>query len=286
LRADANDIASVIVLFHPKTEEVLRNIDIIARFTGHVFLVDNSVPERDDIRLAVSSFANVTYYSLGDNIGMAAALNVGANFAIERGYRYLLTMDQDSFPDELMIERMRSHIVTDFHFGILSPVYQLKDGNTVITSAGISEIPSVMTSGNILSLKAYNDSGPFCEKLFIDYVDHEYCLRLRRNGYRIFQVNDAILHHSWGVLKRHRFLWLDYSTSNYPPFRYYYLVRNVLYLFSTYVVRFPHFCIVQLALVIKMLLKSLLLESERRSKLNCIIRGFVDFIIGNYGKLL
>ncbi len=39
------------------------------------------------------------------------------------------------------------------------------------------------------------------EDLFIDSVDTEYCLRLKKNGYRVVRLNEAILYHPLGDSK-------------------------------------------------------------------------------------
>ncbi len=57
---------------------------------------------------------------------------------------------------------------------------------------------TVMASGNVLNLQAYKYIDKFEEKYFIDYVDHEYCLRLQTNGYSIKVHKNSILVHALG----------------------------------------------------------------------------------------
>jgi len=233
----------------------------------------------------MEAMQNVRFIPLRKNRGIAAALNIGAERARADGFRYLLTMDQDSLPDPSMVDAMRRYIIDGEEFGILSPVYQLSTGGPLNVHTGIRSIESAMTSGNILDLQAFAAAGTFCEKLFIDYVDHEYCLRLPSSGYRILQVQDAVLHHSWGALQQRSVFGFRFSTSNYAPFRYYYLVRNCIYVVSRYWRRFPGFCAVQSLLVVKMVLKSLLLEPHRFRRAVFVVRGVVDFARNRFGPL-
>lgn len=39
--------------------------------------------------------------------------------------------------------------------------------------------------------------------LFIDSVNHEYCLRLQKNGYKVIQLNTAIFEHNLGNRTEH-----------------------------------------------------------------------------------
>ena len=53
-----------------------------------------------------------------------------------------------------------------------------------------------MTSGSFLNLKVYKEAGPFVDKLFIDYVDFEYCLRLKKKGFKIYKLNNTYMQHN------------------------------------------------------------------------------------------
>jgi rhamnosyltransferase len=57
-----------------------------------------------------------------------------------------------------------------------------------------------MTSGNLIHLTAHKIIGGFNEKLFIDYIDHEYCPRLHINGFSVIRANKAMLFHKVGDL--------------------------------------------------------------------------------------
>lgn len=277
-------ISSVVIVYNPEPT-VVDNIEMISRKVGQVIVVDNSEIEYKEFVDAISGFSNVIYIPLHQNKGVATGLNIGAEIAIKNGYQYLLTMDQDSCPTEDMIVNMAQVISNNMPFGILSPQYELNDGVRIHQDDAVVEIEAAMTSGNILNLEAYFKSGPFCDKLFIDYVDHEYCLRLRMNGYRILCVRNAVLQHSWGRLERKTLFGFTFFTSNYASFRYYYLVRNVLYVVARYGTIFTGFCVRHSLLVIKMCLKAMILEKGRLQRGRYIVKGCSDFLFSTYGKL-
>jgi len=56
----------------------------------------------------------------------------------------------------------------------------------------------VQMSGSLLSLMAFKEIGPFREEFFIDSIDADYCLRLRKKGYKIIVACQAQMKHSVG----------------------------------------------------------------------------------------
>ena len=66
------------------------------------------------------------------------------------------------------------------------------------TTSLYEEVSQTMLSGNLINLKIYSEVGPFMEDLFLDYVDIEYYCRLQAAGYKIVQINRALIQHNWG----------------------------------------------------------------------------------------
>lgn len=119
-----------------------------------------------------------------------------------------------------------------------------------------------MTSGNLLTINAFKKVDPFEEKLFIDYIDIEYCLHSKQNSYHIVQVNSSILNHKLGnpkvySLGRKRFL-----STNHEPWRRYYITRNRIYVWRHYWKIFPDFIKDDFYYMIKELIKIILVENQ------------------------
>ena len=103
-----------------------------------------------------------------------------------------------------------------------------------------------MTSGNLVNLDAFRQVGPFMDELFIDSVDHEYCIRLQINGYKVIQLNGVLLEHTLGERRKHLFIYplnffkknksiVSYKiVNNHNYIRKYYMVRNRLYVSRKY----------------------------------------------------
>jgi rhamnosyltransferase len=137
-----------------------------------------------------------------------------------------------------------------------------------------------MTSGCLLDLVAWQVVGPFRDDFFIDFVDNEYCLRLRREGYRVLRANRANLEHAVGDISRYGPL----IATNHSPLRRYYKTRNRLWVFREYLPDFPGHCLFDLVRLAKEIGSILLFEVEKWAKLRMMWRGFRDFRRERFGR--
>jgi rhamnosyltransferase len=64
---------------------------------------------------------------------------------------------------------------------------------------------------------------------FMDFFDMEYCLRARSYGYKIAVINEAELAHEVGNGRHVRILGYSTLWTNQPPWREYYISRNMIY---------------------------------------------------------
>ena len=170
---DSKAIAAVVVLYHPGSE-LIENLYSYLPQVGVLFAIDNSeVPDRS-IAEQLSAIEKVIYITNGKNLGIAQALNIGAEKAISIGCDFLLTMDQDSYASEDMIERLVDcQLELDsMDIGIISPFHMTQTCQQPNKSSRWQEVMTPMTSGCLVSLDAYRKVGPFLDKFFIDFVDN------------------------------------------------------------------------------------------------------------------
>ena len=271
-------LAGVVVLYYP-AETVLENVQSYFSKLDSLILVDNSPSITAWVKTFVANNTGVVYQGDGINRGMAWALNFGAQKAQESGCHWLLTMDQDSRFEAGALDVLIESAQHQGHAGILSPVHVLS-GRTRWKSPEDGNVNYVMTSGNLLNLEAYRNAGPFLEKLFIDYVDCEYCLRLRKSGYSVRVIPASRLFHSLGDLKPARFLGLSFNPTHHSQNRKYYITRNRLYVMRTY----PGFAVGEAWAWAKEWVKFLLFEEQKFTKLKFMGRGLFDFLRNRYGR--
>lgn len=207
------------------------------------------------------------------------------------GYKYLLLLDQDSiFKIEdirKMFQEIRNHASKDI--GIYTPEIHYMKGNgeirarTVQTkpSTVFSEISWAITSGSVVSLEVYSQSSGFDEFLFIDRVDYEYCVQLRKLGFKTVRISGAILYQFLGETQGGIF-----KFSGHNPIRHYYIFRNRLYLVQKYKENFNGIKkVAYLGLTItRHLALVLICESRKTEKFKAIKVAYRDYKKGKMGK--
>lgn len=277
------EIAAVVVLYNPTTE-ALANIDTYAAQVGRVIAVDNS--ETPDAALhARLAEADVDVLPMGGNAGIAAALNAGCRLADELGHSWALTMDQDSTPPPGMVAGLAEALTGDGSdaIAIVAPLWQQVGGLPEQSSHEVVDLDYVMTSGNLLRLSTFKALGGFREDLFIDQVDHEFCLRGRRAGWRIVQKRDVLLLHRMGSLREVRFPVHCFIT-DYSPLRRYYMVRNLFEMVREFGGEYPEFVLQQRRWWRHDLPKIVVSEPHRLRKLLMMYRGWRDFRRRRFGS--
>lgn len=103
--ANSTPLAGVVVWYNPDVQEV-ENIKTYLGFLSSLYVVDNSAGDNSALldQLGVGS-DRVEYIPNLDNLGIATALNKGCRRALEQGYEWIVTMDQDSCFDAVELTK-------------------------------------------------------------------------------------------------------------------------------------------------------------------------------------
>ena len=233
-----DNIFGVLVTYHPD-KGLRERVKNIRQQVDKLLIVDNkSAPECIDMIRKISADFDVDVIENESNLGIAEALNQGFKYAERIGdrYRWVLTLDQDSYCYPTLIEQLTSaydHCPFKDEVGIIGTNYQEKTTarNLHDTSADDvwEEVKNLPTSGCITSLTAFSEVGEFRKEFFIDYVDTEYCMRLRDKGYRVLIAPKIGMVHPLGyyrVSKLYKLIFGESMVTSYPPLRHYYWTRN------------------------------------------------------------
>lgn len=195
-------------------------------------------------------------------------------------------MDQDSvFQQGSMEELKRVAFASPPDVALVSPFHLTPNAPFPKFDEAVKKIKLTMTSGNLLRLSSYKTAGPFEEKLFIDSVDHEYYLRLRKHGFTILRANNAILLHPLGEIRYRKFLFIKLKTTNHSALRRYYITRNRLYVSFKYFFSDSWFFFRESRELIKSFFVVLLMDEQKGKKLKMMMKGVFDFMRGKYGRL-
>jgi rhamnosyltransferase len=291
--ADARRVCAVIVTYNPEPQ-LVDNVSALAAQVGEIVIVDNaSGAEGQQIVFEAARCERVTLLGNVGNLGIAAALNIGVRFALERDYPWVATFDQDSTAPDGFIEALLAAWNTcqfKNEVAIVGPQY--RDRHTGRISSYIAgesddvfgEVATTMTSGNLVRSDVFAVAGFFDETLFIDCVDHEFCLRLRSRGYRLIESTDAILIHSLGRMTLHAVAGRVFKVFNHSPLRRYYNARNRVLLYRRYGSAFFGWLCRDLYNFSKEIAGIILFESNAGAKVGAIARGVVHGLLGRTGK--
>jgi len=268
--------AGVVILYNPE-DNVIENISSYADQVDFLFIIDNSEKRKNFTNNYLKEIKNVEYVYNNINLGVAASLNIASKKAMGKGCSYLLTMDQDSKAPDNLVGSLLNCVAEVKRPGIISPLHSNIYGTQKNASGSkFSKVESVMTSGNLISLEAYKTVGGFDEDYFIDYVDIEYCLRLKLNDYGVYCINNVLLQHREGNISEKTFLFRKVYPTNNTPTRWYYKTRNLLYLSFKYRKIFPVLIKKEILIYFKNILKIVLFEKQKLTKIKMIINGVRD----------
>lgn len=272
-------VAGVVVLYNPD-DDFIDNISSYVNDIDLLYVIDNSEKENK-----VLDSQKIKYIFNNENIGVAKALNMACEMAIKDNYNWILTMDQDTKFKPGVLNRMKDYIRNNdcSKDGILVPWHNTK--LDIVKSDDVIDYPlQVMTSGNLVNLSIYKEIGGYNEDYFIDGIDIEYCLRLKKYGFRIVRFNDVEIEHDLGYIEYHKFLGKTYLCTNHNYLRQYYIARNYRYIKEEYYDIAPEYCEILTHLKLR-IFRIVMFEKDKYRKVRNLFRGVRDYkkrIIGKY----
>ena len=294
-------LCGMVVTFHPE-ETVAENLRAMVRECGTVIAVDNGSEPEALARLAAVD--GVTLLPLGENLGVAAALNRGAAAAMRSGSRWVVTFDQDSRPHPGFAAALWAAHLALPRAAVVGPRIQEET-----TCAGeyrwvrrnprwpgcyervqcrgtdLADVTMVVTSGSMVELATWQSLGGFDEGLFIDYVDIDYCLRVIRAGRGIAVAAGAVLSHRLGARQSARWLGKEFRPMHHPAFRHYYIARNRIAVWRRHSLAVPHWAAFDLCFALYNLFRVLVFEGRRWRKVGAMLRGTRDGLLGRSGPM-
>lgn len=272
-------LAGIITLYHPD-KNVLSNIETFLNQLDILYVLDNTENPDVSTRKMFSEIGKVEYKAFGGNMGIAYAMNYALKAV--KGYDFLLTMDQDSYFLPGMMAKYKQKVeeqekINSQKAGVYSVNF---DPRVDAVIPGCKKIDVAITSGSMIPVDIATKIGGFDENLFIDEVDNEFCYRVKKNGYDILEFPSIILKHSLGHQTFHQILGFHYNTFNHNALRKYYMTRNRIYVLRKY----PEIRCWYIKNIIKDVIKVVLAETDKKHKINYIIKGMKDGIINHMGK--
>lgn len=273
-------IIAGIVSFNPDLKRLEDNVKSIEHQVEYVLLVENGSKNQEEIlSFLKEKFPKLWVIINTNNQGIAIALNQLLEKSRNLGGKWLLTLDQDSISPDNLISAYKNYLDME-KVAMICP--RIIDRNSKMTvehkddgkNVPFVEVDRCITSATLMNTDAANEIGNFDDKMFIDYVDFEYCIRLRKEGYKILKVNETELLHELGNTVIKSLFGKKIQVLNHSPFRKYYYIRNIVYTYRKHKDVLPRFYCVKPIVV--MYIKTLFFENNKKEKLKKMYQGFLD----------
>lgn len=247
MATDHAGIAGIVVTYFPEFDALHRLLNALIPQVDLLVLVDNGSGLILNSWLSKYAPSSLIQICLEENIGLAAAQNLGITEARRRGMEFILLSDQDSLPAPTMVHQLITALRNaqvagcrvaaagpryhDAHQVYMRPFVQIH-GLRVLrfdckSAVQVFQVDHLISSGSLIPLAVIDDIGPMKEELFIDFIDTEWCLRAWRKGYTLLGVCSATMEHSLGERTNNFF---GRHIPVHVPLRHYFLFRNAIWL--------------------------------------------------------
>lgn len=289
-------VCAIVVTYHPEKEILGELLMSTLSMVEHLVVVDNGLGANILISYQEQKYGEqITLLPMETNIGLAAGLNKGIEWARQNDYDYVLLLDQDTVPDSDMVERLFKatefiesqgirvaavgpcHIDprTGYRSSFKSKGFDLIDPSW--ENHRYCQVDYLQSSGSLISTKVFDTVGVMDENLFIHHIDQEWCFRARDQGFLCFGISDVFMIHRVGetVVR----VWIGYwrDIHIHSPFRHYYLFRNSIILYKLDYVKIT-WKVIDLLKLFLYFGFYLLLISPRKAYLKMTIKGLRDGI--------
>lgn len=245
MKPNLQPVWAVLSTFRPGASATHAVASVIGQVDGVVVVDDGSGTEADEVLAGLSALGAIVVRE-AENVGIAAALNHGIRVAREHDAGQIVTFDQDSVVPDGFVATLRaaaSEAEADgVRVGVVVPEH-FADVRQAHGAATVNYTPAanVIQSGMLMPVVVIDAIGDLRADFFIDLVDTEYELRLRRAGYAVLAASGIRLGHSLGTQYLREFFGRPVRVPGIPPeitlstpFRYFYRVRNRIVLNREY----------------------------------------------------
>ncbi len=206
-----HNIYAVVVAFFPEASKLYKMVADLVEQDITVVVVNNT----PNSSISLSEHLNSFVINLQENKGIAEAQNIGIRFALERDPLHICFFDQDSIIPRDYANKMIAASCSFKHRCLLSPVaFDQNTGLEIpshklnrfgypcnhysLAEAQISRTDIVISSGMFTSASIFDEVGLMDVDFFIDFVDIEFCFRLKKAKVPVFVVPSLTMQHFIG----------------------------------------------------------------------------------------
>ncbi len=286
-----------ICVLYQTDKSFFKRLKTFSKECDTLIIIDNGCDAKFTSQLNLEIKKNnikIIYKKNNTNVGLAKAQNTGILLAKELKAKYILFFDDDSLPSKNLRKQMVSYLEANPDVGIVAPdiihsseakqLYWVKNDffwkrrRFYHTENVLKNVNTVISSGSMIPMHTINQVGLFRDDFFIDYIDIEYCLRVRKYGFRIDVIKAASLYHMLGERITKTFIGMSISPTNHSPLRKYYMTRNRIKTWKLYAFVIPSWFLIDLLNFMYDTFRTVFFENEKKAKIQAILKGFFEGI--------
>lgn len=274
-------IVGIVVVYKPIIKDLIDNINCYVTEIDMLLIWLNSELDEIELNELKNNIMTENYKIIKSdkNLGLAKPYNYAIEYAKDNSFKYLMTMDQDSkwygFHDYLSFIMKSSK---DNSVGIFGPRICTKEhgeDNSNSLPCEFTYVDHVISSGCVYAVDIFEHLKGFNEHFFIDALDEELCYRARRIGIKTAKVPYGYLFQRFGERETRSIFNRKIYISNYSPTRYYFIVRNHMWLNKKEYLTEKEKKFICHNYIASPFVKVLLFENNKSEKLKSIIKGFI-----------
>lgn len=284
---DRGTTALIVVIYHPD-ESFRQNILSASPQFDLIVVVDNSVSET--MLLAELEVGALEVIRNESNQGLGNGLNAGCARALERGFHWAVTLDQDTelYPGFLngMLEAWRlssplTAVLGSNYLNVSRSRFRISPTDLPLAQEQVT----VITSGCLTHLPTWSAIGQFRGDYFIDSIDHEFCLRVRRAGF-VVAINSRVgMTHNIGDRLEYRATIARFLPYRHSVSRKYTSARNSIRTVIDYALSEPLWSVRKLADILFQLAGILFFEPDKMLRLRAFFVGIAHGCKGRLGSV-
>jgi len=259
----------VIVTFNPDSEfknNLLQHLEIADK----IVIIDNNSDVNIDSFISKEYLNRIEIIYSKSNKGIAWALNAGINRAKCSSIDWVLTFDQDSFPNKNILSYYSEVLKNEKNVGIIGTNFSSEI--VEITKVSWENKITIITSGTLHPMQIFEKINFYNEKLFIDDVDFDFSLRVSMAGFNVIRIKEPLIKHTLGSPINKYGL----NSSNHNLIRRYYYGRNHVYLTKTYFSKHPYWIFKKNYFFLKSIIVLIIVEDNVINKISSILKGVKD----------
>lgn len=281
-----NDSIAAVVVTYNRIEELKKNIAALLKQTrvpDRIFIIDNCSTDGTS-EYFTDLYDNVEVVRLSSNTGGSGGFSVGTRIAYERGFEYIMLMDDDGRPrDEKTIAELMSVAMEHAQEKImLNPLVCVKNDTLSFDLNGIRSTREILKrsngkiyenginpfNGTFLSRNLVQEIGYPNETFFIKGDETEYTNRAKKAGALIATAVNSHYYHPAITHDTVRVLGVFRAVNDLEaPWKEYYRIRNYTYMYGLKI----------LYMLSKRTIKSIFIhDANWKYRIGMMIHGFKD----------